>query len=953
MDTEQAAPRASFSQLLDRGLALPPARALWCPTMDLLAVLTSDGQLQLYRLNWQRLWSITPESPITSLCWRPDGKQIAVGQHDGSVLLLDTEDGGTQERAHIFENPVDALTWTFSALKTSPGQPIIQYNDRTRNFFEPPLPPAPAHTAPTASGFDNYAERLGKREEASWPPKLDTMGLIACGSSIGEVALCGEGLFLLAKHRIFASKIIHKMEIPPSLAEVAIRWVTEAGDEVLSLVDISFLAGSAQHTLRMLCSYASDTKRSLRTCRTIIWQMWKEWQSVQTAMNEFKATLNELLKQHGVESDAQSDLLLLVTMGEYTPPMEQFLMNALGEAGIKKIARGVDAALCAMHALIVDRLQPELEMVTFRLGELRGLAANPMNRKLLNLRVSEVATAEKSALKLIIQAEFLRDRVTQGVSQYRTFFSWLTTALRRFPEDTVDTMMGYPLSHVDAVREFLHYEFDKSVIEPFLFGGDPNSRPQEYFSPEKEPVFDPTVSLNTADQYHIDGDTYDYWGDEVEENTNFCEEDILEEIAEIFSHRQVLDSDVTMTEGREMAILSAKGRASGTGMVRDIYYLQNEVLTALVRPSLGMSTRLYTPGRAETVHWMFVRKDATSTSADAGIPGVLQYSSVNGELTAALPVEIPAAAAAAAAAGAAEKDKKKTCLALMTCSARQFSKDPIYLEPTQSELEKAKSDGGAAGALTKMEINYNATRQVKFSVTPFSEGVDLVDVGYYKDGALALLLENQQEKTGASDAHADAVLALAPRDLFINTMHPVSITQLNSMIPAFEAYGVHISPSPLDVEGCRQRALPYRYSKRPMAISATRGIAFVLAGNKRALLYDLEEDEEVDEGEDGEEETGMADNVEEERREEQKDKQEQQGEGLISEKELEEMSVSRMTQLLLGNDAAAAAAAATIVPGGDATGPIEEPQAAVEEESESESSEDAPRFLARRPRRRS
>jgi hypothetical protein len=723
------------------------------------------------------------------------------------------------------------------------------------------LPPAPAHTAPTAAGFDNYAERLGKREEASWPPKLDMMDLISCGSSVGEVALCGEGLFLIARHRIFASKIIHHMAISPSLAEVAIRWVTEAGDEVLSLVDISFLAGPAQHTLRMLCSYASDTTRSLHTCRTLIWQMWKEWQSVQTAVNEFKATLNELLKQHGVESDAQSDLLLLVTMGEYTPPMEQFLMNALGEAGIKKIARGVDSALCAMHALLVDRLQPELEMVALRLGELRGLAANPMNRNLLNLRVSEVAMAEKKALDLILQSEFLRDRITQGVGQYRTFFSWLTTALRRFPEDTVDTMMGYPLSHVDAVRAFLHYEFDKSVIEPFLFVRDSNFPPQEHFSPERKPVFDPTLDVSTADQSHLDldQDTYDYWADEVQESEEYCEKDILEELEEIFSDRQKLDSDATMTEEREMAIQLSKKRETGTGMVRDIYYLQNAVLTALVRPSIGMSKRLYTPGRADTVHWIFVRKDATDTTtgttSDGSIPGVLQYSTVNGELTVVLPVPIQVPAA-----GAEGEYTQKMCVALMTCTAREFSEDSIYLEPTQSELEKAKSCGATAGARGVAETHYNLKRQVKFTVTPLPEGRVLVDAGYYKDGALALLLETQQEGTGVGDA--DAVIALAPREIFNNTMHSVNITQLNSMIPAFEAYGGHISPFPLDVEGCRQRTLPYRNAKRPMAISATRGIAFVLAGNKRALLYDLEEDEEVDEGDEGEKETGMADDVE-------------------------------------------------------------------------------------------
>lgn len=47
---------------------------------------------------------------------------------------------------------------------------------------------------------------------------------------------------------------------------------------------------------------------------------------------------------------------------------------AAGEAGLKKLARAVDAAACCCHNLLTDHLQPQLEQLAFRLGELRGLA---------------------------------------------------------------------------------------------------------------------------------------------------------------------------------------------------------------------------------------------------------------------------------------------------------------------------------------------------------------------------------------------------------------------------------------------------------------------------------------------------------------------------------------------------------------------------------------------------
>lgn len=71
--------------------------AAWNPEKDLLAMVTDDSKILLHRFNWQRLWTITPSSGrcITSLCWRPDGKAIAVGLDDGTLSLYDVEVSGT------------------------------------------------------------------------------------------------------------------------------------------------------------------------------------------------------------------------------------------------------------------------------------------------------------------------------------------------------------------------------------------------------------------------------------------------------------------------------------------------------------------------------------------------------------------------------------------------------------------------------------------------------------------------------------------------------------------------------------------------------------------------------------------------------------------------------------------------------------------------------------------
>lgn len=68
----------AFTQLLDRSLASDVVLASWCPTMDLLALVMSDSQLSVNRLNKQRLWVLAPDSKITAISWQPDGKILAI-----------------------------------------------------------------------------------------------------------------------------------------------------------------------------------------------------------------------------------------------------------------------------------------------------------------------------------------------------------------------------------------------------------------------------------------------------------------------------------------------------------------------------------------------------------------------------------------------------------------------------------------------------------------------------------------------------------------------------------------------------------------------------------------------------------------------------------------------------------------------------------------------------------
>jgi anaphase-promoting complex subunit 4 len=57
----------SFSLTKDVALSSDIVLTCWCPTMDLCAVVSSDGQLHLHRMDWQQLWALSPEVCSASL----------------------------------------------------------------------------------------------------------------------------------------------------------------------------------------------------------------------------------------------------------------------------------------------------------------------------------------------------------------------------------------------------------------------------------------------------------------------------------------------------------------------------------------------------------------------------------------------------------------------------------------------------------------------------------------------------------------------------------------------------------------------------------------------------------------------------------------------------------------------------------------------------------------------
>lgn len=254
--------------------------------------------------------NIIPALPA-ALEWRPDGKQLAVGLEDGSVLLLNTEDGEVAHRARLLPDALVAISWTEAAAAPAaagasggaagPRGEVASASshlaeDRTRRMFAPPPLPVPAAASGLAVGYAT----CGKHGTGgvAWPAEPARLAVLACASAAGDLVLCTSALFPLASVQLpqllgCPAVSVLRLTTAPSLQQLAVCW-REGGEApgTLRLSTISLRAvGSHAPQLHRLALAAAQVGSLLEGCRASLAAACKEWGAGQREFEDSRRRL--------------------------------------------------------------------------------------------------------------------------------------------------------------------------------------------------------------------------------------------------------------------------------------------------------------------------------------------------------------------------------------------------------------------------------------------------------------------------------------------------------------------------------------------------------------------------------------------------------------------------------------------------------------------------------------
>ncbi len=174
----------------------------------------------------------------------------------------------------------------------------------------------------------------------------------------------------------------------------------------------------------------------------------------------------------------------------------------------------------------------------------------------------------------------------------------------------------------------------------------------------------------------------------------------------------------------------------------------------------------------------------------------------------------------------------------------------LQLQLCQGE-QQAAAQAQAAAASSNRGSSAGGISSAEGVVLELPSGQELVDLGFYKPGKLALLLQLADGSgTARQQSPSLSLIEVDEAELTQVDVSEAAQAAVEGIVQQCLAAGARC---PVDELPSRRRALGYEQVQQPLGVSGTRGVACVFGGLQRASAFDLEEDEEGDEEEEEEE----------------------------------------------------------------------------------------------------
>ena len=397
------------------------------------------------------------------MSWRPDGKYLAVGFNDGKIELYDVE-SNIPVLTNQANGGLSFMRWSTCEFSV----PFSKYNFDTvsKDVWEflrhfPSLSKAFSYNPSNQEDLQNCRKLV--------PEPHPTF--LVCGTSNGKVAFFASGhmpigfidIGKLYDHSVCVIKDV--IVCPKSLSTLSVMASTSEEDSsmihfsatnfplIASCFQELYTISVEQDVLVGILDYISDTLK----------QISEGWESILVEMdNKLHSYAQRMPDQHGMSAD----FLELLMLGTPSPELENFLLQDLGEKGLKKLGHSIEVSYSNMQRLVMKYLHTVSQAVNFHLAEIMGyIRASDKYESVLNFSPEAVANAQRQASIFWAKGIELQQVIDESMKCFKAFFRWLYVEILRLSDQSVSEELSKASQQdVEFISEFLS-SFSKPVNE--------------------------------------------------------------------------------------------------------------------------------------------------------------------------------------------------------------------------------------------------------------------------------------------------------------------------------------------------------------------------------------------------------------------------------------------------------------------------------------------------------
>ena len=251
----------------------------------------------------------------------------------------------------------------------------------------------------------------------------------------------------------------------------------EASLHVVGL-DLRFISQSS-YNLPLVATKATQLQNLLRYISQIQTQLSQEVRTAFDLPSRFLRNVNESLAEQDSSASFSTAAYDLVVTGEIQPRLKEWLVDEVGERGLKRWEKAVGDCLDLIRRMMSECLLPAIERCQVVVSRLDGLSRFSDTANRLGLDEKGIRSVRDTLDVLTILCEDLLQNVCVEVREFAAFMRWL-----KWEAEVEGLEEGS--ERAEEMRESYNGEAELRMVLDYISGAMQKSRVTEYIDISKD-----------------------------------------------------------------------------------------------------------------------------------------------------------------------------------------------------------------------------------------------------------------------------------------------------------------------------------------------------------------------------------------------------------------------------------------------------------------------------------